>query len=177
MSGQVEIRISGLGGQGVITAGIILAEAAVLDLKNAIQTQSYGPEARGGASKAEVIISEESIDFPKIICPNLTLALTQFACDKYINNVRSNGIIIVDEGVVLPKNLKTDNVYSLPILRSATEVIGKSIVANIIALGVIVELTHIVTKESLEKAISLHVPKGTELLNHMALVKGYELIN
>lgn len=175
MNKQLELRLSGSGGQGLITAGIILAEAALLDQKNAIQTQSYGPEARGGASKAEVIISEESIDFPKVTLPNMSLALTQIACDKYITDITEDGTIIVDDSIALPENLVAKNIYRLPIIKTAIQEVGKEIVANIVALGLIVRLTGIVSDESLEKAILSRIPKGTEDLNKLALKKGYEL--
>ena len=177
MREQLELRLSGSGGQGLITAGIILAEAAIRDKKNAIQTQSYGPEARGGASKAEVIISNEEIDFPKVTIPTMTLALTQVACDKYIKEVSEEGTIIIDDSITLAEGITAKHIYKLPILSSAREDIGKEIVANIIALGIIVELTGIVTKESAEAVILSRIPKGTEKLNQMALQKGYELAN
>lgn len=175
MSKQLELRLTGSGGQGLITAGIILAEAALKDNKNAIQTQSYGPEARGGASKAEVIISDESIDFPKVTLPNMVLALTQVACDKYISDISEEGTIIIDDSIVMPEGLKAARILSVPIIQTAKNEVGKEIVANIVALGVIVGITGIVTRESLEKAILSRIPRGTEDLNKMALQKGYEI--
>ena len=175
MKTQLELRLSGSGGQGLITAGIILAEAALKDQKNAIQTQSYGPEARGGASKAEVIISQEAIDFPKVTLPNMTLALTQIAADKYIADISEDGTIIVDDSIQLPEGLKAKHIYRLPIIKTAINEVGKEIVANIVALGLIVGLTGIVTEASLEAAILSRIPKGTEDLNKLALQKGYEL--
>ncbi len=175
MSKQLELRLSGSGGQGLITAGIILAEAALKDNKNAIQTQSYGPEARGGASKAEVIISETSIDFPKVTLPNMTLALTQIASDKYIKDITEDGTIIIDDSITLPAGVTAKNVYKVPIIKTAINEVGKEIVANIVALGLIVGLTGIVSRESLELAIMARIPKGTEDLNRLALEKGYEL--
>ncbi|GAU76989.1 2-oxoacid:acceptor oxidoreductase family protein [Fusibacter sp. 3D3] len=177
MNSQLELRLSGSGGQGLITAGIILAEAALRDNKNAIQTQSYGPEARGGASKAEVIISDSVIDFPKVTLPNMSLALTQIACDKYIKDISEEGTIIVDDSIELPKGLKAKRIISVPIIETARVAVGKEIVANIVALGLIVGLTGIVSAESLEAAILSRVPKGTEELNKLALQKGYELAN
>lgn len=175
MKTQLELRLSGSGGQGLITAGIILAEAALKDQKNAIQTQSYGPEARGGASKAEVIISQEAIDFPKVTLPNMTLALTQIAADKYIADISEDGTIIVDDSIQLPEGLKAKHIYRLPIIKTAINEVGKEIVANIVALGLIVGLTGIVSEASLEAAILSRIPKGTEDLNKLALQKGYEL--
>ncbi len=170
-----ELRLSGSGGQGLITGGIILAEAAILDGKNALQSQSYGPEARGGASKAEVIISGEEISFPKVEHCDLLLSLTQLSCDKYIDTLKNGGILIIDESVDAPQreNIK---VYRLPILSTATDKLGKSMVANIIALGVINKITDIVTKDSLEKAVLSRVPKGTFDLNKTALAEGYNLV-
>ena len=177
MNSQLELRLSGSGGQGLITAGIILAEAALRDNKNAIQTQSYGPEARGGASKAEVIISDSVIDFPKVTLPNMSLALTQVASDKYIKDISEDGTIIVDDSIELPTGLKAKKIISVPILETAKTAVGKEIVANIVALGLIVGLTGIVSAESLEAAILSRIPKGTEELNKLALQKGYELAN
>jgi len=172
---QTEIRFSGSGGQGLITAGIILAEAALYDGKNAIQSQSYGPEARGGASKAEVIISNEEIFYPKVQVPDLSLSLTQVATDKYIEETKEDGMIIVDSAIELPNGLDVKNIITLPILQTASEKIGKSIVANIVALGVVAGLTGLATPESVEKAVLGRVPKGTEDLNKMALAEGYKL--
>lgn len=177
MSNQVELRLSGSGGQGLLLAGIILSEAAIIEGNNAIQTQSYGPEARGGASKAEVIISDNEIDFPKVTAPNIILALTQVAADKYINTVREDGIVIVDSKIVLPDDLKAQRIISVPILETAHDVIGKAIVSNIVAIGVIVESTNVVGKEAVEKAVLKRVPKGTEDLNRLALQEGYKLAN
>ncbi len=176
MQNHFELRLSGSGGQGLITAGIILAEAAIIDNMNAIQTQSYGPEARGGASKAEVIISSNVIDFPKVTLPNMTLALTQIASDKYINDVKSDGFIIVDEDIELPANLNAKHIVKLPIIKTAKNEVGREIVANIVALGVIVGLSKVVSREGLEKAVLSRIPRGTEDLNKMALAKGFELV-
>lgn len=176
MSSQLELRLSGSGGQGLLLAGIILSEAAISEDKNAIQTQSYGPEARGGASKAEVIISTDDIDFPKVTAPNVILALTQIAADKYVESVREDGIVIIDSKIVLPETLKAKQIISVPIIETATEKIGKSIVANIVAIGVIQAATQIVSREAIEAAVLKRVPKGTEDLNRMALEAGYELV-
>lgn len=175
MSMQTEIRLTGSGGQGLILAGIILAESAILEGNNAIQSQSYGPEARGGASKAEVIISKEEIDFPKVEQADILLALTQVAMDKYFSTVKEDGILIVDSKIKVPDDVKVDKIIVAPILDTASEVVGKSMVANIVALGLIQELTNIVSKDYLEKAVLSRVPKGTEELNKKALLEGYNL--
>ncbi len=176
MSNQVELRLSGSGGQGLLLAGIILSEAAIGEGKNAIQTQSYGPEARGGASKAEVIISNDDIDFPKVTAPNIVLALTQIAADKYVDSIREDGIVIVDSKIVLPETLKAKQIISVPIIETATDKIGRAIVANIVAIGVIQAATQVVSQDAVLAAILKRVPKGTEDLNRMALEAGYELV-
>jgi len=175
MDGQNEIRLSGSGGQGLILGGIILAEAALLDGKNAIQSQSYGPEARGGASKAEVIISDGEIDYPKVEQADLLLSLTQISCDKYINTLKPGGILVVDSNIELPQDLPF-NVIQIPMLDTAIEKIQKPMVANIIAMGAIQEITNVVSKKSLEASVLKRVPKGTEQLNKTALIEGYNLI-
>src|SRR6056297_2335599 len=97
---RYEIRLSGAGGQGMITAGIILAEAALHEENiNVTQTQSYGPESRGGASRAEVVLSPENIDYPKVIQPDILVALTQEAFERYNSDVKGKGMIIVDESI------------------------------------------------------------------------------
>ncbi|HCJ56798.1 2-oxoacid:acceptor oxidoreductase family protein [Lutispora sp.] len=168
-----EIRLSGSGGQGLILAGIILAEAAIIDGKNAVQTQSYGPEARGGASKAEVIISTEKIDFPKVRNCDIFLSLTQKSFDQYGKGIKEDGIIIVDH--IVNSQSANNKIYSVPIIDTAVNVIGKPMVVNIVALGVLVALTQIVSKEALEEAVLDRVPKGTEELNKKALEMGYAM--
>lgn len=171
-----EMRLSGSGGQGLITGGIILAEAAILDGKNALQSQSYGPEARGGASKAEVIISESEITFPKVEECNFLLSLTQLSCDKYLKDLKSGGILLIDSTVAMPDR-EDIKIFRIPILETADQKLGKPMVANIIALGAIYKITDIVTVESLEKAVLSRVPKGTEELNKKALIEGYNLVS
>jgi len=171
-----EIRLSGSGGQGLITAGIILAEAALLDGLNVVQSQSYGPEARGGASKAEVIISNNEINYPKVTNCDILLSLTQLSCDKYLDSLKVGGILIIDDSVVVP--LRDDiRIYRVPIIDTATNKLEKPMVANIIALGVIYAITKVVSKESLEKAVLARVPKGTESLNRLALNEGLIIIS
>lgn len=171
-----EMRLSGSGGQGLITGGIILAEAAILDGKNALQSQSYGPEARGGASKAEVIISESDITFPKVEDCNFLLSLTQLSCDKYLKDLKSGGILLIDSTVAMPER-EDIKIYRIPIIETAEHKLGKPMVANIIALGAIHRITELVSEESLEKAVLSRVPKGTEELNKKALKEGYNLIS
>ncbi|HOK62549.1 MAG TPA: 2-oxoacid:acceptor oxidoreductase family protein [Soehngenia sp.] len=172
---QYEIRLTGSGGQGLITGGIILAEAAILDGKNALQSQSYGPEARGGASKAEVIISDKEIVFPKITECDLLLALTNVACKKYLKSLKKGGILVIDSSVDKPDR-NDITVYQIPIIETANEKLKKSMVANIVALGALNKILNLVSEESLEKAVLDRVPKGTEELNRNALIEGRNLI-
>lgn len=171
-----ELRLSGSGGQGLILAGIILAEAALHDGKNVVQSQSYGPEARGGASKSEVIISDNLINYPKINKCDILLSLTQKACDRYVDSLKSGGILILDNTITERPDRDDIKIYSIPILETASNGLKKSMVANIIALGSIYELTKIVNKISLERAVLNRVPRGTEELNKKALKEGFKLI-
>lgn len=173
---RYEVRLTGSGGQGLILAGIILAESALVEGGyNVVQTQSYGPEARGGASKAEVVIASDRVYFPKVTSPDLLLALTQQALDKYSKDLKGNGIVIADEQIdtaKLPAGLK---IYNLPILRSASEVLGKAFVANIVSLGVISGCLDFIKPESIKAAVLARVPKGTEDLNSRAFELGLQL--
>ena len=176
MSERYEVRFSGSGGQGLILAGVIFAEAAtIFDGINAVQSQSYGPEARGGASKSEVIISDRVIDFPKATAIDLQLSLTQESCTKYYKDLKADGTLLVDSDFVLEIPKGSFKVIKLPIIRTASEEIGKAFVANIVALGAITALTGKVKIESVEKAVLSRVPKGTEELNKKALKAGYDL--
>lgn len=176
MSKQVELRLTGSGGQGLILGGIILADAAIIDGKKAIQSQSYGPEARGGSSKAEVLISKEAIDFPKVQSTDLLLSLTKVALDKYVDSVEDGGVLLVDSSVELPEVSEAAKVIRVPILKTAADVIGKPMVANIIAIGAINGLLDIVSRKALETAVLNRVPKGTEELNRKSLQEGYKLV-
>ena len=169
---RTEFRLSGSGGQGLLLAGIVLSEAAILEDKNVVQTQSYGPEARGGSSKAEVVISDADIDYPKCTDPDYLLCLTAASYNAY-GPMQEKGVIIVDSSITLDPEIKAKTI-SVPILE-ATKKVGKMIVTNIVALGVIASLSGIVTEKTLEKAVLDRVPKGTEELNLAALKAGFEL--
>lgn len=171
---KTEIRLSGSGGQGLILAGVILAEGAILSNLNAVQSQSYGPEARGGASKAEVILSDKSINFPKIMDSDILISLTQKSFDEYSKHIKENSIVIVDSSIdVHGINAK---VCKAPIIKTAEDVLKKPMTANIITLGVLSSVIQDVDKEHLKKAISKRVPKGTEELNMEAFEQGTKLI-
>ncbi len=175
MSFRYEVRLSGEGGQGLVLAGKVLAEAAAIyDDKNATQSQSYGPEARGGASRSEVIISDEDIDYPKAVNIDLLLALTQESVNKYHADLKDDGILLVDADACSEIPEGGFKVYRVPIIEIAREKVGKVLVANIVALGVITELAKVVTREAVEAAILARVPKGTEELNLSAFKAGVE---
>lgn len=168
---RYEIRLSGSGGQGLIFAGVILAEAAgIHDGKYVCQTQSYGPEARGGASKSEVVISDEEIDYPKAIKPDLLLAMNQKSCDAYFFDLKPTGMLIVDSTFV--KQLPTTRAIAIPFTQISREKLGKEIGANIIALGALAMLSGAVSLGSLETAVMNRVPRGTEDFNRSALELG-----
>lgn len=168
-----QLRLSGSGGQGVITAAIILAAAAVDEGKEAVQSQSYGPEARGGASKSEVIIDDVPIYHPHVIVPDLVLAMTQKAADKYYKDLNPDGLLVLDEQLV-PNVPDFPHVVRIPITKIAVEKVGKPLFANIVALGALVRLTGIVSFDAIKKAVVNRVPPHTVDANMKALELGWE---
>jgi 2-oxoglutarate ferredoxin oxidoreductase subunit gamma len=172
MTERHEIRLAGTGGQGVILAGILLAEAAVRDGLNAVQTQSYGPEARGGASRSEVIISDEEIDYPKVIEADIMLCWSQEACDRYSGRLRKDGLLIVDEDFV--RRTPTTRAARVSMTKLAEQETGRRLAANVVGLGVLTGLTEIVSRKSLEEAVRARAPKGTAEMNLKALAAGYQ---
>ena len=173
---KMELRLTGSGGQGVILATIILAEAALNGGKNAVQSQSYGPEARGGMCKAEVIVSDENVWFTKVVNPTFLLALTQNSLDKYTETVDENCVIMADSSLTLPERIKKNRVFSVPILQTAREVVGKSFTANIVAVAAINAALGLVPFEVLKESVMNRIPKGTEAINIKALEEGAKLI-
>lgn len=177
MAERYEIRFSGAGGQGLITAGIILAEAAsIIEGKHAVQSQSYGPEARGGASKSEVIISDEPIDYPKATVVDACLAMTQEAADKYANGIKEGGLLLLDSDFVKRVPEGNFKVVNIPIMRTAKEDIGREIVANVVALGAMIALTDVVSREAGEKAVLAKVPEAFIELNKKAYSIGFQKV-
>jgi 2-oxoglutarate ferredoxin oxidoreductase subunit gamma len=172
MDKRTEIRLAGEGGQGMILAGIILAEAAAIyDGKQATQTQSYGPEARGGASRSEVVISDDEIDHPEVLSADVVVALSQEAYKKFAKTIHAGGLLIVDEDRVA---VSVDFAgVKVPVARIAQETTGKTITANTVALGLLVGLTGVVSRDALEKAVLARAPKGTEEINRKALQAGF----
>ncbi|MFH1278061.1 MAG: 2-oxoacid:acceptor oxidoreductase family protein [Candidatus Eisenbacteria bacterium] len=176
MSFRYEIRLSGEGGQGLVLAGKILAEAgAIYEGINATQSQSYGPEARGGASRSEVILSDEDIDFPKAVQLDLLLALTQEACDRYTGDLKPSGILLVDDDAVSHVPEGDYRVFRAPVIRTAREKVGREIVANIVSLGIITRVANVVSEDSVREAILTRVPKGTEEINLKAFDFGLSM--
>jgi 2-oxoglutarate ferredoxin oxidoreductase subunit gamma len=168
---RFEIRLSGSGGQGVILASIVLAEAAgIYEGYQVSQTQSYGPEARGGRCKAEVVISKKKIDYPKAVQLDMMLALNQSSCDAYCHDFKYNGLLIVDSNQV--EQVPTSRVVALPFTQIAIELTGKSMSANIVGLGALGHFCQLVSEKSLKKALSAKVPKDTVDMNRKALMAG-----
>ena len=168
---RFEVRLAGEGGQGMILAGVILAEAAAVhDGLNAVQTQSYGPEARGGASRSEVILARGEIDFPKVMSADLLLCMSQEASDRFYTQVKDDGCIIVDSTHV--GRVPTHRAIAVPITRIAKEATGRRITASIVALGLVSGLTGRVSPAALEQAVRERVPAGTEEINLKALAAG-----
>ncbi len=155
MAERFEIRLAGSGGQGLVLGGLIMSEAAaIFDGIYATQTQSYGPESRGGASKSEVVLSKEEVDYPKATNPDVVLLFTEAAAEKYLPMCKEDAIVIADADLVkteIPDKYKKKVI--VPLTKIAKEGVGREFVANIIAIGLIRELTGIVTEASLEKAL------------------------
>lgn len=172
---RFEMRFTGSGGQGVILASVIFAEAAILADMNAVQSQAYGPEARGGMCKAEAVISREQIWFSKVLCPDFLLALTQKSLDSFAPDTAEDCVILADSSLSIPENLGNRRVYTLPILSAAVEKVGKAMTANIVAVGAINSILKFFPDDILTAAVKRHIPAGTEALNEKALQVGREL--
>lgn len=169
-----EIRLAGTGGQGLILAGVILAEAAgVYENKKVIQTQSYGPEARGGASKTDIIISDNEILYPKARRVDVLACLSQKSCDSYLGDLTEDGIVIYDDFYV--KNCSSRYCYGLPLSIKTRAHFGREIFMNIVLLGTLSELTKTVKIDSLKKALRNNVPLATLENNLQALDLGVEI--
>ncbi|MBN1580715.1 MAG: 2-oxoacid:acceptor oxidoreductase family protein [Anaerolineae bacterium] len=171
MADRYEIRLAGTGGQGMLLAGIILADAAIRDGKNAVQTQNYGPEARGGASRAEVIISSDEIDYPEVLQADILLCMSQEACDSYYQELKRNGLLIVDSSQV--RRTPRLDVIRAEFTPWAVEETGREITANMLALSFLVGMTRLVSREALEAAVLARTPQGTKDLNLKAIERGF----
>ncbi len=169
---QKEIIITGFGGQGVILAGRILGKAAALgDKRESTLVQSYGPESRGGACNAQVIISDNVIHYPYIKDPDILVCMSQGGYDKFIGQLKPDGVLLVDEDLVRPRGAK--NFYSVPATRIAEE-LGQKMMANIIMIGFLTAITKTISPEAARDTIAESVPGGTEEMNIMAFNKGWD---
>ncbi len=167
---------SGSGGQGVITAAIILAEAAVVhENLNAVQSQSYGAAARGGATRSDIIISSDTIDFPKVLQPNGLVCLTQTAYSKFHRIIRPGGLLVTDPNWVETSRKVDARQVELPLYETVMEKIGKPIVLNICMLGAVIALTELVKPESIMTTLKDRIPGSFLEMNRTALELGMEL--
>ncbi|MFQ5878988.1 MAG: 2-oxoacid:acceptor oxidoreductase family protein [Dehalococcoidia bacterium] len=168
-----EVRLAGFGGQGIVLAGYVLGKAAALyDGKDAILSQSYGPEARGGACSAELVISDEEIDYPMIARPNVVVLMSQEAFHRYGPAVREGGVVLMDSDLV-QTDTEGGRVYRVPATRLAEE-LGNRIAANMVMLGFFSAVTSLVSREALEESIRTSVRERTVPLNLKAFAAGYE---
>jgi 2-oxoglutarate ferredoxin oxidoreductase subunit gamma len=175
MPNKTEIRIGGSGGQGVVLAAQILGKAAVLDGKNALQTQAYGAEARGSLSKSEVIISDGKIGFPAVRKPDILVAMSQEALDKLLKDLKPDGTLIVDSTNITTVPETNAKVHKIPMTETAKKTFGDTIYANMIMLGVFVKITNLVTVQSMENTIRENVSAKTVETNLNAFRKGLQL--
>lgn len=176
MSKRYEMRFAGSGGQGVILASVIIAEAAVISGLNTVQSQAYGPEARGGVSKAETVLSRDKIWYSKVTHPNFLLALTQASLEKYTQELAEGAVVMMDDSLSMPESLNPARVISIPILQTAKEKVGKAFTANIVAVGAINRALQLFSDKDLMEGVKRHIPAGTEEINQKALAEGAALI-
>ncbi len=174
---KTEIRLSGTGGQGIIKIAVILADAGLQDGYHVIQSQAYGPESRGGASKGEVVISEGSIYYPKVEVPDIVLCLSQKACDKYAYDIKDGGVLIIDSDFCTVDSTRLNNVnlHELPIITTAKDTVG-SLCVNTMALGAVVAATGIVSDEAIETALNNNFKKKIVPVNLEAYSIGKKLV-
>ncbi len=167
-----EIRIAGFGGQGVVLAGYILGKALTLyDGFEAVMTQAYGPEARGGASSANLVVSNQPIDYPIVEHPDILVALSQEAYTRFRPTATTDALILIDEELVDP--FLTDNPYRIPATRLAEE-LGRRLVANVVMLGFFTAVTRLIGQAAMQQAIQTSVKAKAGPLNLQAFAKGYE---
>ena len=172
---RYEIRLGGSGGQGIITAARVFAEAISEHTRKYVcQSQSYGPEARGGASKADIVISNEPIDYPKATKPDLLLAMTQMACDAYFSDLKPEGVLVVDSGLV--EQIPTSRSIGIPFTEIARKEVGRELAANMVALGALTCLTKVVSAKGVEQTLLAKVPKETLELNQKAFRAGIDAV-
>lgn len=172
---RTEIRLAGFGGQGILLAGHILAKAmAIYEGREVVQTASYGSEARGGECKSDIIVSDEEIDYPEISKTDAMIIMSQQAFDKYVNQLKSGGVLIIDSTFV-KKFEMGEKIYVVPATQIASFEFNRSMVANMIMLGALVNATGIVSKDAVKASLKESVPKGTEELNLRAFERGTQV--
>jgi 2-oxoglutarate ferredoxin oxidoreductase subunit gamma len=172
MQDRVEIRISGLGGQGVVLAGRILGKAAVYSGKDAVQTQSYGAEARGSAARSEVIISDGKIGFPMVRKCDILIAMSREAVDKNVKDLKGEGLFLIDSTTVKSMPKTKARIFKIPATETSKKVLGEKIYANMIMLGALTKITGIVNEKSMKKAIRNTFPEKFVAINMKAYEKG-----
>ncbi len=166
-----EVIITGFGGQGIILAGRILGRSAAIgDCKNSTLVQSYGPESRGGACSAQVIISDTPIHYPYIKQADILVCMSKAGYDKFFEQIKTDGILLLDQDLVRPRGIKKDY-FHIPATRMAEE-LGHKMMANIIMLGFLAAITRVITADAARETVSKSVPQGTEELNIKAFEKG-----
>ena len=171
-----EILIGGVGGQGVVLSGILLGTAATLfDGKQAVQTQSYSSELRGGSTRAEVIISEERVTDPQVRKPDILIVLAEDALSKYIHRIKPKGLLVIDSDLVKGAKPGDYEILAIPATSIADKEMGNIVVANLIILGALLKKTGLLSVEAMEKAIEVSVPKKAIALNLNAFRKGLQL--
>jgi len=173
---KLEVRISGLGGQGVVFAGQILGRAAVYDGMYAIQTQSYGAEARGSAARSEVIISDHKVWFPIVRKCDILVAMNQSSLNEHLNDLKKDGSLLVDEHMVREVPQVRTSVFRVPATRVAETELKSRIYANVILLGALVRIAEIVSVKATEKAIVDLVPQESLEKNLAGFKRGLELV-
>jgi len=171
----MNIRFSGFGGQGIVLSGFILGNAAIQDGNNAIQTQSYGSESRGGACRSDVIISNKNINELSPPEVDVLVSMSHSAFEKYIPMLKKGGTLIIDTDLVFPKDVKKYKFYGIPATDIAYKKFGRKIIGNMVMIGYTTAITNIVSKKSVKESIKNNVPKGTEELNIKAFEEGYRL--
>ena len=173
---RMRMVFTGSGGQGVITAAIIFAEAAVIyEGLNATQSQAYGAAARGGSTRSDIIISEEAINYPKVIQPNMLVCLTQEAYNAYATIIRPGGLLLTDSRFVKQERKVDAWQVELPMYKAVMDDIGKPIVFNICMLGAVVALTDVVKPASIMSVLKERIPSGFIDMNRKALDLGLDM--
>lgn len=175
MVNKTEIRFGGSGGQGIVLAAQILGKAAVMDGRNALQTQAYGAEARGSMAKSEVIISDDKIGFPAVRKCDILVAMNQESLNALIKDMKENGILMVDSTNVTDIPETRAEVHRIPITETAKKAFGEAFYANMIMLGAFIKIANLVSREAMEKTIRENVSKKTIENNIKAFQKGLEL--